>query len=443
MISFVKVKIIIKIDEINDKLFKDLNDYYSQTKQLLLYLDQTDSFASINELLISKNPKILGQSKPKPKIISKKDIPAEIEKQFYDEMISSIKEEDGGESSTKLFEKLIEKNAINPNFEIKNVDEEDEDEEQKHGLNSEENNDDYQIYKEKVLNSENTLNAKPEENSLIINKVIIENKDLALKYTTNFFILIKDVKYIIKKSWTVLDFFREVKALMKNELNNFYDIQIFFEFALLKEMEDFKMNDYDTNNQEDELDLVMLSSTLENIANHQEKLFFKCYSENILGNKAMYVIKRASPFFYFIALFELCVNNYSDLFDIKDRIPENILENQKVSSLLTKQVRDPFAISSNTIPSWCKDLCQNYPFIASFNARYLFFKTCSFDNKRSMTNLSIFVKNFLGEMIVDEKVLASTNKRKKFKVDRHNLMFFAEKIYHEIGNFNVNINELL
>ena len=436
-----KGKKIINLDENTVKNLQELNEYYSQTKQLILYLDQSDNFASVSELLISKNPKIIGQTFPKLNRFLKKEVPVEAEKTFYDEILSSIKEEDGGDSTTKIFEKLLEKNAIEQNLEIKNQDEEDEFEEQKLGLNSEENNDEYQIYQEKILNSENAL--KPEESIKITDKALIENKVLALKYTTNFYILVNEEKYKISSNWTVLDFFREVKSIFKGELNNFYDIQIYFEFINSKDSDVNKISDYSANTQENILDTVILSSTLENIANHQEKLFFKCYYENILGNKALYVIKRASPFFYLIALFELCVNNYSDLFEVNDKIPENILENQKVSSLLTKQVRDPFAISSNTIPTWCKELCQNYPFLASFNARYLFFKTCSFDNKRSMTNLSIFVKNFLGEVIVDEKVLASTNKRKKYKVDRHNLLIYAEKIFNEIGNFNVIIYFLL
>ena len=54
-------------------------------------------------------------------------------------------------------------------------------------------------------------------------------------------------------------------------------------------------------------------------------------------------------------------------------------------------------------------------------------------------NLAIFVKNFLGESIVDEKVLAGSTKRKKYKVDRNNLFLYVEKLYHEIGNFNVSL----
>ena len=266
---------------------------------------------------------------------------------------------------------------------------------------------------------------------------MIDNKALLSKYSASFYFILNEEKYKIKGTWSLIDFFKVAKNLFKSEIKNLHDIQIFFEFIHFKDLEGNKIDENICENQEAELDFCMLNSTLENINNYQERLFFKYYSEHILGNKAMYTIKRASPFFYLIALFELCVNNYNELFQVKEKIEEKTLENHKISSLLTKQVRDPFAISSNTIPTWCKDLCQNYPFLANFNSRYLFFKTCSFDNKRSMINLAIFVKNFLGETIVDEKVLAGSTKRKKYKVDRNNLLVYVDKIYQEVGNFNV------
>ena len=390
----------------------------------MLYLDQSENFNTISEILLSK-PKPIENNIPKLKR-SSKQTQSETEKQIYDEILSSIKDEDG-ENSSKIIEKLLEKNialsrmAQNYSQGLESKEEDLEIEEHKQEIKSEGLSED----PDKVINTE------------LINKTT-DNKPLHTEYFTNFYVKVNQEKHKIKPTWKLIDFFREAKNLMKSDLAVFYDYQIFFEFNSLKESDSHKIdegnNDY---NQEAELDLCMLSSTLENITNYQEKLFFKYYSDHILGNKALYSIKRASPFFYLIALFELCVNNYNALFNCKERIQDMTLENHKISSLLTKQVRDPFAISSNTIPTWCKDLCQNYPFLANFNSRYLFFKTCSFDNKRSMINLAIFVKNFLGETIVDEKLLSGSTKRKKYKVDRYNLLQYVEKIYNEVGNFSV------
>jgi hypothetical protein len=353
----------------------------------------------------------------------------QIDSQKYEDILNSIKEEDS-ENSTKIIEKLLEKsmtlNQISQSLnqiEFKQP-EEFFDEEQKQDLKSE----DYSEDQEKT------------ENLFKIEETLKSSTDLKLlseKFITNFYIMVGEEKHKINLNWTLIDFFRKAKHLLKSDVSNLYDVQIYFEFVHFKDMESSQAQEYSTQNQEEDMDLAMLTSTIENISNLQEKFFFRNYSDLILGNRALYTIKRASPFFYLISLFELCVNNYCEVFGIKERIEEKILENQKISSLLTKQVRDPFAISSNTIPTWCKDLCQNYPFLANFNSRYLFFKTCSFENKRSMVNLAVFVKNFLGETIFDDKTLGGSLKRKKYKVDRNNLLQYVEKILQEVGNFSV------
>lgn len=426
----------INIDEQTDKYIKEVNDYYSQIKHIVFHLDQTDTFDNISELLLSKSKSNETATIPKAKnTIQKLPKVVDTQKQIYEEILNSIKEEDS-DNSSKLIDKLFEKNinlnhlsqTLGQGIDYKNSEEDYEMEEQKE-LKSEEYSED----QEKVLNTQNITKSED------INKCSNEVKTLSSKYITNFYIIVNQEKHKIKGSWSLIEFFREAKNMIKCDITNLYDIQIFFEFVHFKDSESNKIDESNIFNKDIDMDIVMLNSTLENMMNIQEKFFFKNYSENILGNKALYTIKRASPFFYLIALFELCVNNYNELFNVKQRIDEKYLENHKVSSLLSKQVRDPFAISSNTIPTWCKDLCQNYPFLSNFNSRYLFFKTCSFDNKRSMINLAIFVKNFLGETIVDEKVLAGSTKRKKYKVDRNNLLQSVEKIYYDVGNFNVYI----
>ncbi len=399
----------------------------------MLHLDQTDTFDNVSETLLSKAKSSENTSFPKLKNIAQKLPQVDAQKQIYEDILNSIKDEDT-ENSSKLIDKLFEKNinltqlsqTLGQGLEYKNSEEDYEMEEQK-DLKSEDNYED----QEKAINNENV--SKTEDAQKNINNI----KTLSSKYITNFYIIVNQEKHKIKGSWSIIEFFREAKNLIKCDITNLYDIQVYFEFVHFKDIQTNKVDENTVNEKEADMDIILLNSTLENIINLQEKFFFKSYSDNILGNKALYTIKRASPFFYLIALFELCVNNYNELFNTSQRIEEKCLENHKVSSLLSKQVRDPFAISSNTIPTWCKDLCQNYPFLANFNSRYLFFKTCSFDNKRSMINLAIFVKNFLGETIVDEKVLSGSTKRKKYKVDRNNLLLFVDKIYYDIGNFNV------
>lgn len=186
-----------------------------------------------------------------------------------------------------------------------------------------------------------------------------------------------------------------------------------------------------------------------NIVENLEKVLFeKYYYENILNNPALYCIKRASPFVFLISLFELAINNFNNIFKLKDQdiglkvvdskrlLTSEVLENMKVTSLLFKQIKDPYAVSNLCIPSWCKDLIHNFTYLSGFNSRYLLFKITSFDLKRAITNLYIYLKNFLGENIADDKNL-STFKRHKFKVDRSKILSDANDLMKDWVGFTV------
>lgn len=299
-----------------------------------------------------------------------------------------------------------------------------------------------EFYKKEVELTEQSIGRTKEkatatENKAEIKEEIVESKEvepeinLSEHFTLKFFIQAKEEKFVIDKSWSLIDLYREIKAKFKQQ--DLFSCPINFEFEHKKPP---SIDEKNTTKQPD-FDLVILNSILENINDIEEREFMRHYSLNIVGNKALYGIKRASPFIYFISLFELCLNQFNFLFDFSEKISENLLENTKVSTLLTKQVRDPYAISTMSVPSWCQEITQNYTYLASFNSRYLYFKTCSFDTKRSMLNLSIFLKNFLGENITDERLIASANSKKKVKVDRYNLLDYVSRIYKEIGSYNV------
>ena len=110
-----------------------------------------------------------------------------------------------------------------------------------------------------------------------------------------------------------------------------------------------------------------------------------------------------------------------------------------MTSLLSKQIKDPYAVCTKSIPSWCTEVNRNFPFFTSFSSRYLLFKVTAFDNKRSMTNLYIFLRNFLGENIFEDKSMNNliTNlKRIKVKIHRDNLLEDSFKLMNEINNYN-------
>ena len=234
----------------------------------------------------------------------------------------------------------------------------------------------------------------------------------------NFYFEINNDRVNINKTFSIVECIKEIKKNYKR--NDIYhlvnDIQIYFEIILKQ---------------------VTVKKEIQELKNYDnDVLFFQHYHCKIINNTCLYSMKRVAPFFFIIAVLELCLNKFPALFHFKEKLTEKNLENQKISSLLTKQVRDPYAISANLVPVWCKDICHNFPYLANFNSRYLFFKTCSFEIKRSMTNLYIYVKSYMGENLIDDKTLSLT-KRRKIKIDRENLIFCAEKLMKENHSYNV------
>jgi len=223
--------------------------------------------------------------------------------------------------------------------------------------------------------------------------------------------------------------------------------------ALNSKKKSSKTNKMNTNNNTpinlDELDNFKIenysiSDTLEKV------LFEKYYFENIINNPALYCIKRASPFVFLISLFELAINNYKNVFKIENKdddiglraetsnelLGNDVLENLKVTSLIFKQTRDPYAVSNMCVPSWCKDLIHNFTYLSGFNSRYLLFKITSFDLKRAISNLYIYLKNYLGENVVDDKNL-STFKRHKYKIDRSKVITDATNLMKDFSGYSV------
>jgi hypothetical protein len=259
------------------------------------------------------------------------------------------------------------------------------------------------------------------------------------KYITSFYVMINNEKLFIDNNLSINEFIKEVKKLIsEEEFNQNRETHIFFELASENDINQGKSIIMSLSDEMD-IDSELFAAQVNSLISIQEKLFFMNYSKIILANKSLYNIRRLTPFLYLLSLIEMSVNTFSDLFftNKTHRLNENLLQNHKVSSLIFKQSRDYNAISASMIPSWCKDICQNMTYLASFNSRYLYFKTCSFDMKRSILNLSNYTKNFNGDGNIDDKTMTNLIKRKKYKVSRDNILLYAEKIYNDVGNSDV------
>jgi hypothetical protein len=251
-------------------------------------------------------------------------------------------------------------------------------------------------------------------------------------------LIVNDKKLQIDQNWTILDMFKDLKlTFKKEELSTYYtNMNIYFDIA----PENTNTIEPLSTNKQKEIIIIKKKENEEEIFTQEfdeKKYFLKFYYENIVNNKALYSVKRAAPFIYLISLLELCVNDFGELFNLKITFNNN-LENSKVSSLLHKQMKDPYAVTSNNIPNWCKELCQSFPFLASFPSRHLLFKITSFDMKRSFTNLYSYLKKVMGEKKIDDSMLLS-HKRKRSKIDRDNFLCSAEKMMKDTIGYIVNL----
>jgi hypothetical protein len=371
-----------------NSVLKDLYDYFLNKKYINLTFDQNETFEVVQDNIIKSRNKVIPSHKES---MSSRD-------EYYEEVIHQLRNRKSSEEDINLTEKLLQKLI---------------ERKKSYEPNSEE------------------LSSSQEINIAIPDLEIIEHLKLL---DVNFYVVINNVRLNINKEWTVLDFIKEMKSYYKrNDFLTFSnDMQINFDIV-------YKSDNECANTKVDHVFDNLVSHNCHSIigdGKYEETLFLNFYKQNIVNNRSLYCIKRPAPFIYLIALLELSINNFKTLFGIKDNLETANLENLKVTSLLFKQVKDPYAISTTSIPTWCKDLCQSFTYLSGFNSRYLLFKTSSFDIKRSMNNLYIYLKNFMAENIVDDKTL-SGSKRYKFKIDREHLIKDAEILMRDYGNYTV------
>jgi len=175
-----------------------------------------------------------------------------------------------------------------------------------------------------------------------------------------------------------------------------------------------------------------------------EIIFKKFYSEKILRNPALYCVKKATEYFYLISIFYLATIEFSELFKIENTrfFKLDDFENKKINNLLSKQVSDYNSIFLKTIPKWCGSISLNFPFLANFHSRNLYFKTCTFDYKRNLNNLFLYYKKEQGESNSFEKIVGH-NRRRKIMIDRQKIMQSVQKIIDINKNFHVSFFHLL
>jgi len=277
-------------------------------------------------------------------------------------------------------------------------------------------------------------------------------------------------KIYIEENQSIKSLFKKLKQnYSSNDIKNLLtNLKIKFEIILnSKNIDNFKNN---TNLDQDSTRLLRINSFSESFKNSERKItdinlfdnineiintcnnlekneltipsdiiFKKFYLEKILRNPALYCVEKATEYFYLISIFYLALMEFNNLFKISNNKIYKLenFENKKINSLLSKQVSDAYSISLKTTPNWCSGISLNFPFLADFNSRYLFFKTCTFDPKRNLSNLFNYNKKEQGEVNMLEK-MGTHYKRRKIIIDRQKIMQSVQKIIDMNKDFKVN-----
>ncbi|KAJ0503251.1 putative HECT domain, armadillo-like helical, HECT, E3 ligase catalytic domain-containing protein [Helianthus annuus] len=101
-------------------------------------------------------------------------------------------------------------------------------------------------------------------------------------------------------------------------------------------------------------------------------------------------------------------------------ISNNEFVNSRLTEKLEQQMRDPLAISTGGMPSWCSQLMASCAFLFSFEARCKYFRLTAFGKPQSQTRVSSGSSSTIQN--------DSTMPRKKFLVYRHQILESATKM---------------
>ncbi|KAJ6825012.1 E3 ubiquitin-protein ligase UPL4-like [Iris pallida] len=118
------------------------------------------------------------------------------------------------------------------------------------------------------------------------------------------------------------------------------------------------------------------------------------------------------------------IKNFDDLKVTVTPVAQTEFISSKLTDKLQQQMQDPLALSSATMPSWCRQLMEVCPFLFSFEARWKYF----------YLDVSVLPRNLVQH---SERSGVTVLPRKKLTVDRKNVMGSAAKVMSWRGDKKV------
>ncbi|CAL4893978.1 unnamed protein product [Urochloa decumbens] len=120
------------------------------------------------------------------------------------------------------------------------------------------------------------------------------------------------------------------------------------------------------------------------------------------------------------------ITNLDDLKAVVFSIPQQEFVSAKLTDKLEQQLHDPLVSRSSCLPLWCTELMSACPFLFSFEARWKYFQLSAFGS----------LKNHHGHIMDTVTERGHSHSRKKFKVDREDILVSAAKMMKSYAKSN-------
>lgn len=121
-------------------------------------------------------------------------------------------------------------------------------------------------------------------------------------------------------------------------------------------------------------------------------------------------------------------SSFDDLGAAISAIPQSEFVSSKLTDKLEQQMRDPLVLTTGIMPLWCSQLMAACPFLFSFETRWKYFRLTTFGPSKIQLNQALHSSSTYPDSANAQQSVSGWSHRKKFKVDRSNILESAEKM---------------
>ena len=128
------------------------------------------------------------------------------------------------------------------------------------------------------------------------------------------------------------------------------------------------------------------------------------------------------------------IENFDDLKVVLSTIPQTEFISTKLTDKLEQQMRDPLASTTGNMPLWCSELMAACPFLFSFETRWKYFRLTAFGSYKIQHPHLLHSDNIDTGFDNERRSQSGLSYRKKFRVDRSNILESAGKMMASLAS---------